>query len=271
MKFVQYLLFLFIFIPKTKACSIVYFVDEETGTIYVANNEDYWLNTKAYLHTYPKTKKGMARVWYGWKKFAQGGINEAGLFFDGAVTPSQKIPKGYSNPNGRNVGDELLAKCSTTKEAIDYLEKHKIALSDAHLMLGDAHGNAVVLEWINGIKKMTTITNNVLIATNFLLNSPNSGNFPCYRYNSIQERINNLKNTNKPITFNSFGNTIANTVQVSFKDATTNKLGGTLYSSFINIIDMKLFIVSKLDPTKLIKIDLKTTFLEKKKKKIKLY
>lgn len=29
---------------------------------------------------------GLIDLWYGWKNFGQGGVNEKGLFIDGAVT-----------------------------------------------------------------------------------------------------------------------------------------------------------------------------------------
>ena len=114
------------------ACSVLYYIDQKTGKIYVINNEDYWLDTEAYIEIVPKSRKGMARLWYGWDDFAQGGVNEAGLFFDGAVTPETKIPEGFHGPK-RNLGDDILATCKTVQEAIDYLEKKKIALTNAHI------------------------------------------------------------------------------------------------------------------------------------------
>ena len=94
----------------------------------------------------------LARLWYGWDDFAQGGINEAGLFFDGAVTPEQDIPGGGRGPKG-NLGDDILARCHTVNEALQFLEDRDIALSNAHMMLGDASGHAVVVEWIDGTEK----------------------------------------------------------------------------------------------------------------------
>ena len=72
---------------QVNACSVIYYLDSISGKIYVANHEDFWYDTKAYIQINPRTKNKLARLWYGWDDFAQGGINEAGLFFDGAVTP----------------------------------------------------------------------------------------------------------------------------------------------------------------------------------------
>ncbi|MGY5353182.1 carcinine hydrolase/isopenicillin-N N-acyltransferase family protein [Wenyingzhuangia sp. IMCC45533] len=271
-KLPQYIFYLLALIlcTRSKACSIIYFVDEKTGKIYVANNEDYWLNTKAYIQYSPQKKDKMARVWYGWDHFAQGGINQAGLFFDAAVTPTQKIPKGYNPPNGRNVGDEILANCKTTAQALSFLEKNKIAIPNGHMMFGDKNGNAVVVEWIDGESVLNYIKNNVLIATNYLLSKPEEGNFPCYRYQSIEERIDKLKQLEN-ISFLDFGNTIGGASVAPSFDVKSGKSSGTLYSSFINISDMKLFVVPKLDNSKVVKLTLRNLFMEKRKKRIKLY
>ena len=114
------LLFLIIAgVKASDACSILYYINKQTGKIYVVNNEDYWYNVKAYIKIIPAKNNDLARLWYGWDDFAQGGVNEAGLFFDGAVTPEQdKIP-GYTKPDG-NLGDDILASCKTVNEAVIY-------------------------------------------------------------------------------------------------------------------------------------------------------
>ena len=79
---------------KSDACSILYYKNIATGEIYAVNSEDFFLDVDAYIQIEPKSKKNFSRLWYGWDNFAQGGINEKGLFFDAAVTPEQKKFKG---------------------------------------------------------------------------------------------------------------------------------------------------------------------------------
>ena len=253
---------------KIKACSIFYFIDKATGKIYVANNEDYWYNVKAYIQITPRSKNTFARLWYGWDDFAQGGINEYGLFFDGAATPKQLIPDGYFNPEGRDVGDEILSKCKSVDEAINYLEQNKIALSEGHIIFGDKMGHAAVLEWINKEKKVITLQDNMLIATNFLLSDTSAGNFPCPRYKSIADRLIQLKQSVDVVDLKKVGNAIGGAVQLP-KNDTKGKIGGTLYTSFINISDMELILVYKLDNKKITKLDLNKVFENKKRQKIR--
>ena len=253
----------------THACSIVYYVDPSTGKIYVANNEDYWYDTKAYVQIMPGSVKEHARLWYGWDQFAQGGVNQHGLFFDAAVTPKQEIPDGFTNPNGRNVGDEILAFCRTVEEAVNYLEKEKIAVSEGHMMLGDGEGNAVVLEWVNGEIRVIRMQENYLIATNFLLSETDPDNIECPRYKSIEERVKQLKISESDVDLRAVGNTISGAVQVPRTDE-SGRVGGTLYSSFIDITAMELVLVPRLDNTKVLQLDLAEEFQRGKKRKIKL-
>ena len=256
------------FNSQVKACSVIYYLDSISGKIYVANNEDYWYDIKAYIQIYPRTKNKLARLWYGWDDFAQGGINEAGFFFDGAVTPEESIPSGYHKPKG-NLGDDILATCKSVDQAIELLENKKVALSNAHIMFGDNLGNAAIIEWINGEKQIIHIKGNTLIMTNFLLSDTSKGNYPCYRYNSIAERTRQLRDQKEPVTLLQVGNLLGAAAQ-SPRSNSENRIGGTLYSSFINISDMEFFLVYKLDNTRLTELNLIQEFESNKKKRIKL-
>lgn len=259
--------FLFI-IAEINACSVIYFVDSKTGNIYIANNEDYWYDVNAYIVIRPPSKSKLGRLWYGWDDFAQGGINEAGLFFDGAVTPEQSIPEGYGSPKG-NLGDEILANCKTVEQALDFLEEKQVALKNAHMMFGDSSGNAVIVEWIVGKKEVISISDNSLVMTNFLIGDTTKGNYPCYRYQAIKENIKTLEDAGKEVTLKQVGNLLGPAVQVPRANA-EGKIGGTLYSSFMDISKMEFVLVFKLDNTKITRLDLNEEFANKKKRKIKL-
>jgi predicted choloylglycine hydrolase len=253
---------------ETSACSVLYYVDQQTGKIYVVNNEDYWYDVEAYIQIIPESGKKLARLWYGWDNFAQGGINEAGLFFDGAVSPEQSMPEKHRGPKG-NLGDEILARCSNVKEALLLLEMKKIALNNAHMMFGDASGSAVVVEWLDGQRKIVSLEKNRLVMTNFLLSDTTRGNYPCPRYTSIENRLDQLEQSDQAIDLRSIGNTMGAAVQVP-RPAGENRVGGTLYTTFISISDMEFVLVYKLDNTKMTRLDLKEAFRGGHKKKISL-
>lgn len=253
---------------ESNACSILYYKNIATGEIYAVNSEDFFLDVGAYIQIEPKSKKNFARLWYGWDKFAQGGINEKGLFFDAAVTPEQKKIKGYRNPES-NLGDKILAHSSSVKEALEVLEKEKIALNKSHMLFGDKTGQAVVVEWVKGERKLHWIIGNKLIATNFLLFDPKAGNHPCFRYKSISDRIKQLETSGEEITLLKIGNTFGQAVQPARKHE-NNRFGGTVYTSFINITDNKFFLSYKLSNKNVIKLDLTEEFAKSKRQKINL-
>ncbi|HBH24302.1 MAG TPA: penicillin acylase [Cytophagales bacterium] len=259
----------FIIGSVVQACSVVYYKDAKTGKIYVANNEDYWYDTEAHIQIEPGKDGEFSRLWYGWDDFAQGGVNEAGLFFDGAVTPQQTISDGFKKIKG-NLGDEILANCHNVEQALGLLKQKNVGLTNAHMMIGDSSGNAVVIEWTGAEMRLTWISEGHLTMTNFLLSDTTAGNYPCHRYKSIEENISQLRSSKETITLNKFGNVINRAVQVPQTDE-RGKIGGTLYSSFINITDMEFVLVYKLDNTKVTKLDLKYEFQNTwKSKKIKL-
>ena len=259
LKYLFILLFsLFLSANNSHACSVIYYIDKITGKIYVANNEDYWYGVKAYIQIEPGLKNKLARFWYGLDNFAQGGINEAGLFFDGAITPDQKVSENYYKPEG-NLGDEILSKCKTVKEAITLLEAKEIILSNAHMILCDSTGYAVVLEWIDGERIIHPIQDNMLIMTNFLLSDPSAGNYPCPRFNAIESSLNKLTENNDTVNLLTVGNALAVAVQSPIKNE-EGRTGGTLYSTFIDVSEMEFVLMYQLDNSNITRLNLKEEF-----------
>lgn len=250
------------------ACSVLYYADLKTGKIYVVNSEDYWLDVDAYIQIEPKSKNEFARLWYGWDNFAQGGLNDKGLFFDAAVTPEKEKIKGYGNPK-KNLGDKILAHCSTVEEALAFLEKEKIALNKSHMMFGDKTGKAVVIEWVSGKRILHWIEDNKLIMTNFLLSEPEAGNYPCYRFNSIEDRISEMEKSGEEVNLLKVGNTFGQAVQPA-RELEKGRVGGTVYTSFIDITENKFFLSYKLSNENVIKLDLNIEFGKTKRQKIRL-
>ena len=271
MKFLMFLLFISIFTVKAFACSIFYYKDNKTGKIYFVNNEDYWYDVKPYIQIIPGSKDELGRMWYGWNNFGQGGVNEKGLVLDGAVTPTEKTPPGYSDQHKGNITDEILAKCATVDQAVEYLEINKIALKNTHLFFGDKNGKAIIVEWVNGFKHLVEIKKNRLVATNFNLSNTSQSDITCWRYKAIQKGLDELdaKNENEPIDLKAVGNVIAKAVQMPQKDS-SGKVGGTLYSSFIDLTEMELVIVFKLNNSRIEKLNIINELKKGKNRKIEL-
>ncbi|MEL6988685.1 MAG: carcinine hydrolase/isopenicillin-N N-acyltransferase family protein [Bacteroidota bacterium] len=208
-------------------------------------------------------------MWYGWNDFAQGGINSAGLFFDVAVTPEQKMPEGYDWTDG-NIGDNILANASTVKEALEWMEKNKFAVHQSHFLIGDALGNAVIVEWVDGKQHIIEMESDYLIATNYLLTKPEAGNYPCRRYESIEDRVQSMIAKGGPKAFPGISNLTDGAMQPPRK-LEDGKVLGTLYTSFFDITNMKMVFLPKLDNSKVIQIDLREEFESNSTRKIDLF
>lgn len=250
------------------ACSVLYYYDETTSTAYVANNEDYWLDQEVDIKIFPSKGNKHARLWYGWDDFAQGGVNEHGLFFDGAVTPESETPSGYGAPRG-NLGDRILADCRTVDEALEFLESEKVALKNAHMMIGDRSGNAVVVEWVDSERVLSWVSNRKLIMTNFLLAETKQDEIECPRYQSIQARINDFRKKDVEANLLTVGNMLGAAAQLP-RETGKGKLVGTLYSTFLDLKNMKLVYVPKLNNSKVRKFDLTKEFSKTRGQKIKI-
>ncbi|HMR41128.1 MAG TPA: hypothetical protein PKA90_11925 [Ignavibacteria bacterium] len=142
-------------------------------------------------------------------------------------------------------------------------------MTNAHMMFGDGEGDAVVVEWIRGKKILNRIRDNKLVMTNFLLSDTASGNFPCYRYNSIEERIRTFENSKDTSSLLTVGNFLGQAAQPP-KKIENGKTGGTLYSTFIDITKMEFVLVYKLDNAKVTKLDLKKEFGKNSERQIEL-
>lgn len=137
------------------------------------------------------------------------------------------------------------------------------------MMFGDRSGNAVIVEWVNGEKKLHWVEDNKLIMTNYLLSDTSAGNYPCYRYESIERNLEKLKASEEEINLLKVGNAIGQAVQPPKPDK-NNHIGGTVYTSFINLTEMEFVLSYKLSNKSVVKLDLNEEFLKDKGQKIKL-
>ena len=248
-------------------CTIMYYVDPVTGHIYAANNEDYYFDVDAYVMINPAKPDRLAHLWYGWDDFGQGGVNQAGLFIDGAVTPKTEIDSKYKAHKG-NFTEEILATCKTVNDVLRYFDEKNFGLSNAHVLIGDSTGRAVVVEWMGKDRIEHYIQNGILVTTNFLLNDHDAGGYPCPRFESASNKLAALSTSDRPTTLLEFGNCIAGSVQPE-ANINGNK-GGTLYSTFIDITNMRMVLSYKLSNENILKLDLNEAFASKKSRKIRL-
>lgn len=127
---------------------MVCFVDE-SGQTWVGNNEDY-SDPNTWMWTEPKGKNKYGIVFFGFGNFfPQGGINEAGLVFDGFAMPplEQKLQNGRKKMDSTKLMKKIMGSCSTVAEVKEMILKYRLSfLESAQLLFADKTGATLIVE-----------------------------------------------------------------------------------------------------------------------------
>ncbi len=174
-----------------KACLIL--VLSDGNEVLVANHED-WFATNSAVRFIPASDHRYASIVFtfedeGW---AQGGMNEHGLFFDGAFTPNPALDftTGQKVDYNGYIWQAVLDRCKSVDEALDFIQKYKLPdLDYAHVVLADSTGHAAVLGVANGSVAIHE-SNREIVQTNFNRWHPEmSEDLTCSRYEKTLQII----------------------------------------------------------------------------------
>ncbi len=172
------------------ACTI--FTSSSLKHVFAGNNEDM-CTTSTVIHIKPPKDGKYGQILWGFENDEnyQGGMNEHGLFFDGAGTPPVEMTKKWDLPqyDGNYVMEGVLEKCKTVEEAIEFIKKYKMPyLKYCHILMADATGDAALIEWANNqLNFIRKGDKNYLIATNFNTSDTAISNHSCYRYDVVKK------------------------------------------------------------------------------------
>lgn len=136
----------FILIPKSYSCSM--FKITMHGKTMVGNNEDYW-NPNGRIW-FEKGKNGEYGAMYiGFDNFwPQGGMNQAGLVFDGFAEDYKAITDTIGKrPLTMNFLREIMQRCATVDEVKNYLSQFNLSgLETSMFFFVDKSGKYLVAE-----------------------------------------------------------------------------------------------------------------------------
>lgn len=242
------LILLFFMYPCINALACTVFVKYDDSHGLVGNNEDWLYSYDSTYWTVRGNDTEYARICFGISSYVQGGMNEKGLFYDGATCPETEVPYDESKEQlGMDAGEVVLSKCATVKEAVEFLSGYNIAPGFGdHLIFADSSGDAAVVEWVESEMKVLPVENNQLVATNFFLSNPDLGGYPCERYNMATE----ILNKGEPLNPLAFSNILSSTTQ-HWGD------GGTKYSNVYDLTNLKVYLYEKADFSKVSVISLR--------------
>ncbi len=227
-----------------QACTI--FMAEEDETVLAGNNEDWMYSWETSMIISAPEEGAYGRVCFYDNSYVQGGMNECGLFYDGATCPASKVPHDAAKEQlGMNFGEQLLSSCATVDEAITMLEGANIpsGFSD-HLLIADASGDSAVLEWVEGSLNIIHKDKDYQLVTNFWLTDPSLGWYPCERFAMAEKAL----QSGAP-SVEGFAD-ILNATKQDWGD------GGTLYSNVYNLTSREVYVFGKGDFTKAYRVNL---------------
>jgi len=180
-----------------KACSV--FNASSLDKVYAATNKD-WNNTLTRIRFYAPSEGKYGRVYFGYQVSEGfqnvGGMNEYGLWYDGASLPNRSDV--YNHFNKPTIQGELcekaLEECRTVEEVIQLYKHFYTPHWQGHSMWADQSGNSVVIEF--GEKDVVFLRkeHGYQVMTNYYLSdSTNLRWSNCHRYNAITEILKNEK------------------------------------------------------------------------------
>lgn len=178
MKILLRLLLVVLLAPAAIPCSM--FLIAQAGEVLVGNNEDYWnCDTKVWF--VPATEGKRGGVYFGFADtFAQGGMNDGGLCFDGFATGRHPMHEQEGKEVfGGNLIQEAMDTCTTVEEVIELFARHDLRfLETAMLMFADRSGDSVIIEGDEFLRKEGRFQ----VVTNFYQSSVAPGSDPCPRF-----------------------------------------------------------------------------------------
>jgi len=248
MKKVIMLLLVSLKIPDGLACLILFITDGKE--VLVANHED-WYASDAEVTFVPASpgKFGMVYFDFASEGTAQGGMNTAGLFFDGTATPKASYPDNSLKKNCNcYIWTKILEECSTVEQAIQYAKTYRIPeIERVHVLFADSSGHSAIIGVYDGKLQVTrnpqSAKGSHQVLTNFNITDPSyGGELPCRRFQTAEAMLKSDSSA-----------TVENLTKILSK---THQDSLTVYSNIYNLTKKKVYVFSKRNFTRSFRIDL---------------
>src|SRR5262249_10178128 len=208
------LAFLMIAATHGLACTVFCAFD---GRVALAGSNEDWADPNTQVWFVPATKDNYGIVYFGFGRgeyppggvsrhklvipaegitkinpedlygLPQGGMNEKGLFFDGASTEVIKAPPapGKKAYDGR-LEDLILRKCATVADVLKLLETYAFNSVQGQWMFADKTGDSAIVEAGDVIVRKR---GNYQVMTNFLGSRVKPDEVTCPRYKLVSETL----------------------------------------------------------------------------------
>ncbi len=160
------------------------------GRVLFCNNEDFWYaETRVWFEPPEKSRHGVLYVGYD-NGFPQGGLNDAGLAFDGFATAPREMTRQSSHTRfPGNPISEAMRTCSSVAEVVAFLKTIDLrpVLTRGMLLFADASGDAVIVEGDDFVR--IGDGDGQLVCTNFYQSAHEDDRAQCPRYSAVLDLL----------------------------------------------------------------------------------
>lgn len=193
------------------------------GKVLMGNNEDFW-DYRTLMWFVPRSEGRHGAVYLGYtNRFPQGGMNEAGLAFDGFATKTNPLRKQKGKPTFQgNLIVEAMETCSTVAEVVEMFERYDLSLlQNAMLMFADKSGDSVIIEGDEIVRKKGDFQ----VVTNFYPSQQENDLAMCGRFARATEILEKRKRVSLELCCDAL--------------AVAAQTGPTAATQYSNIFDLK--------------------------------
>jgi hypothetical protein len=171
-----------------QGCSVMYATDGELAL--GGNNEDY-VNPLTRVWFIPGEDGALGGVYFGYDDyFAQGGMNERGLFFDGlGLDETLAVSTQGKQRYAGNLVNRAMSECGTVECVVALFEQYYAQEAWSwQFLFGDATGESVIIEPQAFIRQR----GGYQVATNFYQTLTSPEEITCWRYQTAVELLENI-------------------------------------------------------------------------------
>jgi hypothetical protein len=248
-------------------CTVFFAFD---GKVALAGSNEDWADPNTQVWFVPATKDNYGIVYFGFGKgeyppggvsrhklkipeegitkirpedlygLPQGGMNEKGLFFDGASTEviNAAPARGKKEYDGR-LEDLILRKCATVEDTLKLLETYAFNSVQGQWMFADKTGDSVIIEAGEVVVRKK---GNYQVMTNFLQSRIEPAKVSCPRYKLVSQSLAERKDLSVDLVR-------------SLLKATAQKF--TTYSTIFDLTNAEVYVHHQRDFDRTVKINLK--------------
>ena len=217
----------------------IFCAKDKNGHVWTGNNEDQLFNFRSYVNVIASTDTTLGYVCFTnsskSNEFIQGGINEAGLFYDGNAVPYseyKEFNKKKAFPGSeRSMMEYILRKCKSVQDVLEIFKIYRLPGTETSQMhFADKNGGFAIVN----ADSMWITNANYQISTNYNVCHVNKDNINCWRFPITESLLNS-----REINYETF--------KIICDSTSQRESSGTIYSNIHDLTTGEIWLFYGMD------------------------